>query len=245
VKKILIIGAGSAIAKATAREFAGRGDGLFLIGRDEAQLQRIAADLKVRGAAAIGYGVLDVNDFDRHADVLRTATEALGGLDVALIAHGTLSDQQACEKDFSLALRELNTNAISVISLLTHLASAMEDKRAGQLAIIGSVAGDRGRGSNYVYGTAKAAVEAFTEGLRCRMYRAGVQVLLVKPGFVDTPMTREFTKGLLWTRPETIARAIVRGLDRRTDVLYVPRYWHLIMQVVTSIPTWLFKRMQI
>ena len=138
MKKILVIGATSAIAQATARLWATQGHRLYLIGRDEARLQTLAGDLKIRGATTVALATLDVNDFARHGAVLDAATAALEGLDIVLIAHGTLGDQSASEADFSVALQELNTNAISVISLLTHLANRFEIQRQGTIAVISS-----------------------------------------------------------------------------------------------------------
>lgn len=245
MKRILIIGATSAIAEATARLFAARGDSLVLAGRDTEQLQRIADDLRIRGASNTFTLGLDANDFSQHESVVQKAATQLGGLDVALIAHGTLGNQAECEKDFSLALKEINTNGISVMSLLTVLANYMQAQNAGQLAVIGSVAGDRGRPSNYVYGTAKAAVATFCEGLRARLHAHNVNVLLIKPGFVDTPMTAAFKKGALWAKPEKIAAMIVRALDRRAGVIYTPSFWALIMLVIRSIPRPLFVRLKL
>jgi decaprenylphospho-beta-D-erythro-pentofuranosid-2-ulose 2-reductase len=245
MKRILIIGATSAIAEATARLFAARGDSLVLAGRDMPQLDRIANDLKLRGAPSAYALALDVNDLDKHAAAIQQASDLLNGVDIALIAHGTLGNQTDCEKDFSLALKEFNTNAISVMSLLTELANRMQAQGSGQLAVIGSVAGDRGRPSNYVYGTAKAAVATFCEGLRARLYPHNVNVLLIKPGFVDTPMTAAFKKGLLWAKPEKIATLIVHALDRRKNVIYTPSFWALIMLIIRTIPRPLFMRLKL
>jgi short-subunit dehydrogenase len=245
MKRILIIGATSAIAEATARLFAARGDSLVLAGRDLPQLDRITSDLKLRGARSAYALALDANDLDKHPAAIQQASDLLNGLDIALIAHGTLGNQSKCEKDFSLALKELNSNAISVMSLLTELANHMQAQGSGQLAVIGSVAGDRGRPSNYVYGTAKAAVATFCEGLRARLYPHNVNVLLIKPGFVDTPMTAAFKKGPLWAKPELIAKLIVRALDRRRTVIYTPPFWALIMLIIRSIPRPLFVRLKL
>lgn len=246
MKKILVIGATSAIAQATARLWATQGHRLYLIGRDEARLQTIAGDLKIRGATTVALATLDVNDFARHGAVLDAATAALEGLDIVLIAHGTLGDQSASEADFSVALQELNTNAISVISLLTHLANRFEIQRQGTIAVISSVAGDRGRQSNYVYGTAKGAVTVFLQGMRNRLHRSGVQVLTIKPGFVDTPMTAGIDKrGPLWARPEAIGQAILRGIEQRRDVIYAPWFWRWILAVIRLIPERYFKRLRL
>jgi short-subunit dehydrogenase len=246
MKKILIIGATSAIAEATARLWAAQGHQLYLLGRNAEHLQNMAADLKIRGAESVSYAASDLNDFAKHAAALDAATQALGGLDIVLIAHGTLGDQKASEQDFSVTLQELNTNAISVISLLTHLANHFEAHKHGSIAVISSVAGDRGRQSNYVYGTAKGAVTLFTQGLRNRLHKSGVQVLTIKPGFVDTPMTAGIDKkGLLWASPEAIARSIVSGIEKRRDVVYAPWFWIGIMAVIRGIPERVFKKLRL
>lgn len=242
MRKMLIIGATSAIAEATARLFAADGDALFLVARDPVRLEAMAADLKVRGATAVHTLEMDANAFERHAAMLDQATERLDGLDTVLIAHGTLSDQAACEQSAELTLAELNTNALSVISILTLIANRFQRQGAGTIAVISSVAGDRGRKSNYVYGTAKATVSTFLEGLRHRLHGAGVHVLTVKPGLVDTPMTRALEKGPLWSNPARVARDIHRAVERRRDVCYTPFFWWGIMRIIVLMPRSLFKR---
>jgi short-subunit dehydrogenase len=244
-ERVLIIGANSAIAEATARIYAARGASFFLLARDRERVQSLAADLRIRGAASVDFEMLNVNDFAMHRRLLEQARRSLETIDVALIAHGTLSDQKACEVDFDVTLQELNTNAISVISCLTHLANMMKSQRSGTIAVISSVAGDRGRQSNYIYGTAKGALNVFTQGLRNRLYRSGVNVLTIKPGFVDTPMTKDFRKGLLWVAPDHVARDIVRAIERRKLVIYTPAFWRLIMAVIRTIPEGLFRRLEL
>lgn len=245
MKKILIIGAGSAIAEAAARQWAAQGHSLYLLARNEERLGAMAADLKVRGAAVAAFGVLDVNQFERHAAAIDAAVAALSGLDTVLIAHGTLGDQKRCEQDVAATLQELNTNALSVISMLTLLANRFEAQRHGTLAVIGSVAGDRGRQSNYVYGTAKGAVAIFLQGLRNRLQPAGVRVLTIKPGFVDTPMTASFKKGPLWATPEAVAASIVSAVEKRRDVLYTPWFWLGIMTLIKLVPERVFKKLKL
>jgi len=246
MKKILIIGANSAIAEATARIWAQEGHRLFLVARDASRLQANAADLKIRGAEATFSATLDVLDFAAHEAVLRQATEAMDGLDIALIAHGTLGDQAACERDAGLALREFNTNATSVLLLLTRLANLFEAQRHGTIAVISSVAGDRCRRSNYVYGAAKATVSAFCEGLRARLLPAGVSVVDLRPGMVETPMTRGLPlPAALVAQPEPVARGIVRGIANRAPVVYLPGFWALIMLIIRNIPRPLFVRMKL
>lgn len=245
MQKILIVGATSAIAEATARLFAARGDSLYLLARNTERLETMAQDLTIRGAESVLFGRFEANDFDSHEALLDAAVDALGGCDVALLAHGSLPDQKACEQDFRLALDEINTNAISVISLLTHLANRFERQGHGSLAVIGSVAGDRGRQSNYVYGTAKAAVAVFLQGLRNRLHKAGVHVLTIKPGFVDTPMTAGFPKGILWEKPESVARDIFKSIAVGKNVVYTPGFWRVIMLIIKSIPETIFKRLSL
>src|SRR5579863_8452384 len=156
--RVMIIGATSAIAHETAKCYAQEGAELFLVARSAPKLNDIGNDLKVRGAKRIEYYVLDVNELEHHEEMLDAAITALNGLDAVLIAHGTLGDQQKCEQSVSETLKEFQTNAISVISLLTFLANYFEQQRRGCIAVISSVAGDRGRKSNYVYGSSKAAV---------------------------------------------------------------------------------------
>ncbi len=245
MRKVLIVGATSTIAQATARLFAGDGDELFLVGRNAESLSAAAEDLQTRGARQVETCAMDLNDFDRHPSMLQLATQHLGALDTVLIAHGTLCDQKACEASFERTLQELQTNCVSVISLLTHIARQLEEQGHGTIAVISSVAGDRGRKSNYVYGTAKAAVSTFLQGLRARLHHAGVHVLTVKPGFVDTRMTADFTKGFLWAKPETVARAIYRAIKRRKEVVYTPWFWRPVMLIIKSLPESLFKRLNL
>jgi short-subunit dehydrogenase len=175
--------------------------------------------------------------------MLDACVRELGGIDVALIAHGTLSDQKACEQDVKIAMRELSTNGLSVIALLTPLANLMEASKTGVIAVISSVAGDRGRPSNYVYGTAKAAVSTFCEGLRARLFKSGVHVLTIKPGFVDTPMTAGMPlPGPLVATPDRVAGDIVRAVERKKDSIYTPWFWSAIMLIIRSVPRFLFKR---
>jgi len=245
MQRVLIIGATSAIAEATARLYAARGARLYLVARNAERLKDIAQDLLVRGANEVDNAVLDVNHVDAHEGVLEAAWQQLGGVDIVLIAHGTLPDQMACEASVSVALEEFATNASSTIALLTPIANRMAASRQGTIAVISSVAGDRGRASNYLYGAAKAAVSEFLSGLRQRLGKQGVNVLTIKPGFVDTPMTREFKKGVLWATPEAVASGICRAIDRRRSVAYLPWFWMGIMLVINHIPEAIFKRIKL
>jgi short-subunit dehydrogenase len=173
------------------------------------------------------------------------AVAALGGLDAVLIAHGTLSDQAACQQSVELTMRELNINFLSVVSLLTLLGNHFEQQRRGVIAVISSVAGDRGRGSNYVYGTAKAGVSAFLQGLRNRLAKVGVQVLTIKPGLVDTPMTAHLKKNRLYSPPSVVGEGIYHAMKQGRDVAYLPWFWRYIMLIILHIPELIFKRMSL
>lgn len=245
MRHILIIGATSAIAQATARIFAQRGERIFLVSRDPEKLENIRADLLIRGASQIETYSGDINDFKTHPDLIQKAASKLGGLNTVLIAHGTLPDQKNCEESVELTLGEISTNALSVISLLTLLANQFEKQGFGTIVVLSSVAGDRGRKSNYVYGTSKAAVTTFLQGLRNRLSRSGVHIMTVKPGFVNTPMTAGFKKGLLWATPESVALTIVKGMDHKRDVLYTPFFWRGIMFAIRSIPERIFKKLNL
>ncbi|MEI7612445.1 MAG: SDR family oxidoreductase [Betaproteobacteria bacterium] len=245
MQKILIIGATSAIAEATARLWAERGAALFLVGRKAERLEIIAADLRVRGAASVSSLAIDVCDTTAQAAMLEAVAAALGGLDVALIAHGSLPDQKACEASVEMTMREIDINALSVIALATQLGGRFEAQGSGSLAVISSVAGDRGRQSNYVYGAAKGMISLFLQGLRNRLAKKGVQVLTIKPGFVDTPMTAAFPKGALWAKPEAIARGIVKAIDGGRDEVYLPGFWRVIMLLIRHIPERFFKKMSL
>jgi decaprenylphospho-beta-D-erythro-pentofuranosid-2-ulose 2-reductase len=245
MQKILIIGATSAIAEACAKRFAAQGHSLYLLARNSSRLESLAQDLLVRGATAVHCASFEANALDTHQALLEQVKTELHGLDRVLIAHGTLSDQQACEQSVELTLQELQTHALSVIALLTLLANHFEQQRHGSIAVIGSVAGDRGRQSNYIYGTAKGALSIFLQGLRNRLHKSGVQVLTIKPGFVDTPMTVAFPKGPLWATPEKVALDIDKAIEKNKDVLYTPGFWWLIMCVIRSVPERLFKRLSL
>lgn len=245
MRRVIILGATSAIAQETARCFASKGDKLFLVARNAARLETVAADLRTRGASQVEIEAFDLNDVDRHEALLDQAELRLGGLDTALVAHGTLSDQAACQIDFAKAEAEIRTNFLSAASLLTHLANRFEARRAGAIAVISSVAGDRGRQSNYVYGSAKAALTAFCSGLRNRLHPAGVTLVTVKPGFVDTPMTAHLPKGPLFASAQRVGRGIYKAVARRRNVVYLPGFWRPIMAIIRAIPELVFVRLKL
>ncbi len=243
--RVLIVGATSAIATETARVYAAYGARLFLTGRHAERLDAVAADLRVRGAAAVETAVLDVTDRGRCAAVAEQAWQAFGGLDVALIAHGVLPDQASAQASADDALAAMEVNLLSAVALLTPLANRFEASGRGCIAVIGSVAGDRGRQSNYVYGAAKGGLDRFLQGLRNRLYHVGVAVVTLKPGFVDTPMTAGMPQGPLFASARRAGRAVHRAIERRRDVAYIPWFWRPIMAIVRAIPEPIFKRLRL
>lgn len=242
-RRVLIVGATSAMAAEVARLYAGRGASLVLTGRNPVRLAAVGDDLRVRGAASVETEVLDVLDRDRHAAVVQRAFA--GRLDVVLLAHGDLPDQQRCQTDPREAARALELNLVATVELLTLLASGFAAQRSGTIAVITSVAGDRGRQSNYVYGAAKAGVSVFLSGLRQRLRGAGVRVVTLKPGFVDTPMTAHLPRNPLASSPQRAARAIYRAIESPRDVAYIPWFWRPVMAVIRAVPESLFKRLRL
>jgi short-subunit dehydrogenase len=238
-----LTGATSAIAQAAARRFAADGDSLVLAGRGLDRLENVADDLRAHGAERVETLEIDFLDIGRCPGLVGQARDLLGGLDVLLIAQGTLPDQTACERDAELTLREHSLNTTSAIALLVPAANLFEDQRHGCLAVITSIAGVRGRRSNYVYGSAKAGVSAFLEGLRGRMAASGVSVVDVRPGFVDTPMTADTPKNPLFASPADVGRRVHRAVCRGEDVVYTPWFWRWIALVIQCIPRPVFKRL--
>jgi short-subunit dehydrogenase len=229
----VIIGATSAIAQEVAKLYANAGATLFLVGRNESKLLAVASDLRVRGALDVDTFVADLADRSRDAEILAAAG---ANPDVVLIAHGSLPDQRAIDTDANAQVTEFELNATSVIALAAHFANVLERNRRGTLAVIGSVAGDRGRRSNYVYGAAKAAIHSYCDGLRGRLAEVGVPVVLIKPGWVDTPMTSAIKKNPLFASAASVARGIQRAIEGGRATVYVPGYWRWISLIVQMLP---------
>lgn len=243
MRRILVAGATSAIAQEAARRFAADGDAFLLAGRNGEKLQAVADDLRARGARQVETAEVDLLDLERSPALVEQARDKLGGLDVVLIAQGSLPDQAACEADVAMALGVLELNAASVIALLIPAAALLEERGGGCLAVVSSMAAVRGRRSNYVYGAAKAAVSTFLEGLRGRMAAAGVHVVDVRPGFVETPMTAHLTKNPLFASAARVGECVYRGICRGEDVVYAPWFWRWIALVIQFIPRPLFKKL--
>ncbi|HEX4005442.1 MAG TPA: SDR family oxidoreductase [Acidobacteriaceae bacterium] len=242
-KNVLALGATSAIAEATLRLLAEQGARFFLVARNADKLAAVRDDLLTRGAAQATAVVADLDDTAAHPTLLAEAVTQLGRVDLALLAHGVLGDQAEAERSYAATEPILRTNFLSAVSLITWLANYFEVERGGVLAVISSVAGDRGRKSNYVYGATKGGLNIFLDGVRNRIDRAGVHVLTIKPGFVATPMTAHLPPNALFAQPSQVAQHILRAIRQRKDVAYVPPFWGLIMFVVRSVPRRIFKKM--
>jgi decaprenylphospho-beta-D-erythro-pentofuranosid-2-ulose 2-reductase len=243
---ILIVGATSGIAQALARRFAQRGARMFLVARDSSRVEAVAADLRARGASAVNVFVMDVNDTARLDSMLQNAWQTLGHVDFALVAHGTLPDSARASTDRTYLIEQFRTNAESVIVCLAGLAQCFQSQGNGVLGVIGSVAGDRGRASNYAYGAAKAAVHAFASGLRAQLFRHGVHVVTIKPGFVATQMTAHLNlPARLTAQPDTVAARIESALESRANIVYTPGFWWMVMAIIRLMPEALFKRLRL
>ncbi len=244
-KTVLIIGATSSIAKAIAVQLAQQGKALHLAGRDAEEVERTAQDLAIRYQAPVSWSQFEATAYHTHADFFEKAIAQMGQLEGVIVSLGELGDQGQAQTDFSQAQRIIESNYTGVVSILTYVANYLEQQRQGYIISISSVAGDRGRQSNYIYGSAKGALSLFLQGLRSRLAKVGVQVLTVKPGFVDTKMTFGKSGMFLVAQPEQVAKAILRARDRRKNIVYVPWFWFWIMLIIRSIPEPIFKKLKL
>jgi decaprenylphospho-beta-D-erythro-pentofuranosid-2-ulose 2-reductase len=244
-QRVVILGAGSAIAEATARIWAAEGARLILVGRDATRLENVAADLKTRGAVRATPWLLDCANADAIGE-LDKMVEALGGLDILLLAYGSLRDQAELENDPNAVAKLVQTNFTSAVAWCLATKAILEKQGVGVLLVIGSVAGDRGRKSNFIYGATKGGLARLVEGIAHKLAPLGARAVLIKPGFVDTPMTASFTKkGLLWSQPEQVARVIGVAARRGGPIVYAPAFWQLIMLIIRHLPTFFYNRLNI
>jgi short-subunit dehydrogenase len=244
MNKIVILGATSGIAVAVERLLARRGYELLLVGRSVHRLAELQADLLIRGARNVSTYAADLASIQQHAAIFDFVRRTLSDYDTVLLAYGSMRDQRESETLVDVLLDELQVNFVSATAILTLFAADLEQRRTGCIGAITSVAGDRGRRSNYAYGSAKGALSLFLQGLRSRLHPAGVRVITIKPGPVQTSMTDHLPNSARFADPEQVARDIVRALERRSpDVLYTPRIWRYIMSGVRQIPETIFKRL--
>jgi len=241
---VLILGATSAIARGTAAAFAARGDALFLASRDEEELKRIAADMHLRYGVEVRHAFFDAEATDSHETFFNSVIASLPELSGVVLAFGYLGDQKSA-RDFKQGAKVISSNFTGAASILSYCANYFEVLQHGFIIGISSVAGDRGRQSNYVYGAAKGALSIYLQGLRNRLHASGVRVITVKPGFVDTAMTYGMPGLFLVASPKDIGKRIVSALDKSPDVVYLPWFWRYIMLIIKHIPEFIFKRMKL
>lgn len=246
-KRIVIIGATSAIAEHCARLWVKEAAvDLTLVGRDKAKTERVAADLRVRSPQSV-IRVLQADFIDPLA--IRQLVDGIvaeGVVHTVLLAHGTLPDQAVCQQDLTACHDALTVNGVSPVLFSEAFVGHMQKANHGTLAIIGSVAGDRGRKSNYVYGAAKGLVTRYVQGLQHRLAGTGVKVVLIKPGPTDTPMTAHLKQqGSRLANVEDVARLIVKGADQGKPIVYAPAKWALIMMVIRHLPNFIFNKLEI
>jgi short-subunit dehydrogenase len=245
LKNIVVFGANSAIAKALLRDYAQAGLRFFLCSRNREGSETLKNDLLARGASKVEFEAIDITELSAHKNIVEKSFLALDArIDLLLFAQGELSDQHKADQDFNYALNQLQINFISIISLITLYAPKFEEQKSGTIATISSVAADRGRKKLTLYCTAKAALSTYMQGLRQRMYLSNVNVLDIKPGFVDTPMTADITKNILFAKAETIAEDIKFAIEYKKALIYTPWFWRFIMLIVRFIPEAIFKKLK-
>jgi decaprenylphospho-beta-D-erythro-pentofuranosid-2-ulose 2-reductase len=246
-KRIVIVGATSAIAEHCARLWIQQpGVQLTLLGRNLARTERVAADLRVRSPQANVHAAQ--TNFTDPVVIQATVDDlaALGRFDVVLIAHGNLPDQDQCQQDSQLCQDALLANGVSPVLFAEAFAKHLARDNHGTLAIIGSVAGDRGRKSNYVYGAAKGLVSRYAQGLQHRFAGTAVKVVLIKPGPTDTPMTAHLkSQGAKLASVEQVAADTVKAIERGQATLYTPKPWLFVMMVVRHLPVFVFNKLNI
>ena len=240
---VLIIGAKSDIAKEVAREYAKNGYDLYLAGRNIEEMKDFENDIKIRSKTEVNLKEFDITKFETHSDFYSSLEPKPLGV---IVVAGYMAEQKTCENDWSKTLNTINVNFTGAVSILNIIANDMEQNKNGFIVGVSSVAGDRGRKANYIYGSAKAGFSAYLSGLRNRLYESGVKVLTVKPGFVNTKMTEHLDlSAKLTAQPEDVAKDIFTAQQKGNDVLYTKPIWRVIMMIIKMIPEWKFKGMNL
>ena len=245
MKNILILGATSPIARAVAQEYASHGYGVYMAARRAERAEEVASDIALRHGVAVGHGAFDATDLESHAAFIERVEGSFGAIDVMLVAFGEMGEQEESQQVASAARHVIDVNYTGAVSLCEAMAQAMVARQRGSIIGISSVAGDRGRQSNYIYGSAKGAFTLYLQGLRNRLHANNVHVMTAKLGFVDTPMTDGLKTKIPIASPESVGKALYKAEQRRTDVLYYPRFWAGIMGIIKAIPEPVFKRLKL
>ncbi len=246
IKRIAIIGATSAIAEHCARIWAQQSlIELILVGRDQKKLEIVSRDLLIRSPKTKIHIV--VTDFIDPSTIQKTVDSlfVVSPIDIVLIAHGTLPEQRDCQTNLTLNCNTLEINGISPVLYAEAFAQHMTRLNQGSIAIIGSVAGERGRKSNYVYGAAKGLVTQYAQGLQHRFAGTNVNVTLIKPGPTNTPMTSTMKGSENFATPDEVAKLITCGINAKIAVIYAPAKWWLIMMIIRHLPSFIFNKMNI
>jgi short-subunit dehydrogenase len=243
---LLVLGASSLIAQAAAANFAQAGHEIIFAERNKEELSKIAGDFKIRYKVNCYSVQFDALDFPGHKKAVEDCLALIPDLQYVLITFGYLGTQESSQIDFSEAHRVIDLNYTGVVSICEIIAAEFESKKKGNIAVISSVAGDRGRQSNYMYGSAKGGLSVYLQGLRSRLFKSGVNVLTIKPGFVDTPMTYGMKlPGILVASPQKVGRDIYKAMINGKSIKYTPFFWWYIMKIVKSIPEFIFKRLKL
>ncbi len=244
MKNALIFGATSAIASEIAKLLSAQNYKIVLAARSEDKVNSVIKDLQTEHDNPYLYYInFNALEYSSHKNIISEAIEKLGSLDLIIVAHGTLPDSKSTTS--TDVRKSFEENALSVFSICESAAEYFESISNGTIVVISSVAGDRGRQSNYIYGAAKGAVSIYLQGLRNRLFKSNVKVITVKPGFVDTPMTAHLPKNFLFANPKDIALGIVNAIENGKDVVYLPFFWKYIMCIIKSIPESIFKRLSL
>lgn len=245
MKKVMIFGACSAIVSETAKLLAKSGAELCLFDLSLKRLEIVKDDILSYYKTTIHINEFSVEDIDKFPEYFKLAIEQMGSIDTVIIGYGTLPKQLEIQNDIKSIQNEININFSSIALLSTLAVEIFEQQELGTLAVISSVAGDRARKSNYIYGTAKGAVSLYLQGLRNRTSSKNINIITIKPGFVDTPMTKDVDKNILFSKPIDIAKGIVKSIDNKSDIVYLPSFWRLVMFIIKHIPERIFKKLSL
>lgn len=246
MQNAIIFGATSTIAQAVIYKLGQQGYNLYLLARDFAQMNDLAQDLLVRYPQI----KIELAPYDASKDSgemlekkINTAFKHWGSIDLVFIAHGNLPIQKQCEESWDMTKETIQVNALSVIEICHKITPKLKQQKQGTIAVISSVAGERGRQSNYIYGTTKGMINIYLQGLRNSLHSDNIHVLTILPGFVDTKMTARFQKSILWAQPEAVANDIMKAINKKQSILYTPWFWRYIMLIVKLVPENIFKKL--
>ena len=242
MKNILIIGANSSITRDCIKIWSKQNNKFFFVARDIDELNKFMSQIEYNHIDFNNKYIIDLNNIEDHIEIFNRAKAYLKKIDIVFICYGTLPNQSECEKNFHLLSKEINTNATSKISIINLAIKNLDENST--IAVVTSVAGDRGRSSNYIYGACQSMVNEYISGIRQKLHGSKIRLLTIKPGLIDTKMTNHFKKNFLWTKSDVAAKKITEAVNSQKDEVYIPFYWYFIMKVIKIIPTKIFKRLK-